>query len=399
MDVFLVLNAGSSSLKFALFPLGSGSEQALSQGKIRDVGEAPEFSLDKVKRESVTENVWRKLSKHSGYDDIINILLDWISHHPAPYNIRAVGHRIVHGGPNFKKPVILTPDIIHALEKLVPLAPLHQPQALAVIREVTRRLPRIPQIACFDTSFHDTQPRFAKLFALPHEYADEGILRYGFHGLSYDSISTQLPKHIGENASGRIIIAHLGNGASLCALKNQKSIATTMGFTPLDGLMMGTRCGSLDPGIILHLIQNKQMSAKDLENMLYNESGLLGVSGISQDMKRLEDSNDPRAREAISLFVYRTVLEIGALIAALGGLDALIFTGGIGENSASTRQLICERMRWLGIELDQSANLAEKNNISSKTSKIDICIVPTNEEIVIVKNMNILLGGGETFEI
>ena len=391
MNVFLVFNAGSSSLKFALFPVEGDTAQVLLQGAVRDIGNAPEFILNTVKHENMTDGFLEKLTKHSGYDDIAGLILDWISRHDMPYHIKAVGHRVVHGGSIYKKPVILTPDIIKVLEALIPLAPAHQPQALAVMSEVTRCLPSIPQIACFDTGFHANQPRLAQLFALPYEYAEAGIIRYGFHGLSYDYVSSQLPKYIGKNASGRVIIAHLGNGASLCALKNLRSIATTMSFTALDGLMMGTRCGSLDPGVILHLLQNNKMSAKDIENMLYHKAGLLGVSGISHDIQRLEDSDDARSREAISLFVYRTALEMGALIAALGGLDALIFTAGIGENSASIRQLICDKMHWAGVELDQPANLAGEPIISSKASKIDVCIVPTNEEIVIAKTMDNLL--------
>jgi len=281
--------------------------------------------------------------------------------------------------------VVVDEVIREKLERLVTLAPLHQPHNLAAIDAIAKVAPGMPQIACFDTSFHRTRPRLARLFALPRELTDEGIIRYGFHGLSYEYIAAALPEQLGILADGRVIVAHLGNGASMCAMQGRRSVATSMGFTALHGLMMGRRCGSLDAGVVLHLLQNRGMSTAQVRHMLYPESGLLGVSGISNNMQVLQECADPKTREAIDLFCYRAACELGSLVTALEGLDAIVFTAGIGENSAEVRRRICERLAWLGVELDQTANDADETVISAADSKVDVLVVPTNEEAVIAK--------------
>jgi acetate kinase len=295
----------------------------------------------------------------------------------------AVGHRVVHGGQLFSAPVLINATVLAELETFVPLAPLHQPHNLATIRALFETMPSLPQVACFDTAFHRTQPEVAQRFALPRRFADAGVRRYGFHGLSYEYIASVLPTIDPTLADARIIVAHLGSGASLCAIQNGRSIATTMGFSPLDGLVMGTRCGNLDPGVLLYLIDHYNMNAQALEQLLYYQSGLLGVSGISNDMRTLLDSDDPLAKEAIDLFVYRAGREIGSLAAALGGLDALIFTGGIGEHSAVIRAQVCHQAAWLGLQLDDSANETDASRISTLNSKVSAWIVATNENLMI----------------
>jgi acetate kinase len=299
---------------------------------------------------------------------------------------------VVHGGVKFTRPVRIDAVVLGELESLVPLAPLHQPHNLAAIRAVAQHAPQLPQVACFDTSFHRTQPALAQAFALPRPYAEQGVRRYGFHGLSYEYIASVLPDIDARAATGRTIVAHLGNGASLCALKTGQSVATTMGFTAVDGLVMGTRCGALDPGVLLFLMDQHGMDARALEELLYQQSGLLGVSGISSDMRTLLASADPRAAEAIELFVYRIGRELGSLTAALGGLDALVFTGGIGENAAAIRARVCRDAAWLGLELDQEANERGGPRLSRPDSRVAAWVVPTNEELMIAQHTRRLLG-------
>jgi acetate kinase len=306
--------------------------------------------------------------------------------------IVAVGHRVVHGGVRFAAPVLLDRARLGELEALVPLAPLHQPHNLAAINAVAAMAPNLPQVACFDTSFHRTQPAVAQAFALPRRYADEGVRRYGFHGLSYEYIASRLATVDARAASGRTVVAHLGNGASMCAMHDGKSVATTMSFTPLDGLVMGTRCGAIDPGVLLYLMDRHGMNARDLERLLYHESGLLGVSGISSDMRGLLESSDHRAAESLDLFVYRIGRELGSLAAALGGLDALVFTGGIGENAVPVRARICRDASWLGLELDEAANEHGGPCISRKGSRISAWVIPTNEELMIARHTQRVLG-------
>jgi acetate kinase len=306
--------------------------------------------------------------------------------------VLGVGHRVVHGGRHLARPVVVNPRVLEQLRGLIPLAPLHQPHNLAAIDAVTARLPDVPQVACFDTSFHRGQPAVAEVVPLPADIRALGVQRYGFHGLSYEYIASVLPDVAPDVADGRVIVAHLGSGASLCAMKGRKSVDSTLGFTALDGLCMGTRPGALDPGVVLYLFQTLRLSAKDVETILYKKSGLLGLSGISNDMRDLVGRREPESRLAVDYFVYRVVKEIGALTAALGGLDALVFTAGIGENSPEIRRRICEGCAWLGVALDADANLTKHQRISRAESRIPVWVIPTNEELVIARHTGVLLG-------
>lgn len=381
-DVILTINAGSSSLKFALHPVDAHLTPVL-RGKVTGIKRAPEFSISAPKGSPLPVPV---LNADATHEDAARILLDWLAAHADEHSVVGVGHRVVHGGQDFAAPARITSEVVTALTALTPLAPLHQPHNLAAVHLIAEQFPTLPQVAVFDTSFHTTQDPLAKMFALPHELSDQGLMRYGFHGLSYEFIASTLPDHLGEKADGKVIVAHLGNGASLCAIKDGKSVATTMGFTALDGLVMGRRSGRIDPGVILHLVQQRGMSVPDIEKLLYQQSGLQGVSGISNAMQDLEASDDPRAKTAIDLFCYRAAAEIAALIPALGGLDALIFTAGIGENSARARAGICDRLEWLGITLDAQANEAAALRINDKNARCDVLVVPTNEDAVIAQH-------------
>jgi acetate kinase len=303
-----------------------------------------------------------------------------------------VGHRVVHGGARHVRPCLVTPEVIAELRALVPLAPLHQPYNVGAIEAVAARLPGVPQVACFDTSFHRGQPEVAQLVPLPKEIRDGGVQRYGFHGISYEYIASVLPEVAPGIAEGRVIVAHLGSGASLCALKARKSVDSTLGFTALDGLCMGTRPGSVDPGVILHLFQTMGLSPKDVETMLYKKSGLLGISGKSNDMRELIDDPDPRARLAVDYFVYQAAKHVGAMAAVLGGVDALVFTAGIGEHSAAIRRRICEASAWLGLALDGEANERHATRISQADSRVSAWVIPTNEELMIARHTGALLG-------
>ena len=381
-DVVLTVNAGSSSLKFALHALANPLQPVL-RGKVTGLKRAPRFSLSVPAGTSLPLPALDPACTHEG---ATVILLDWLAAHAPEHVIRAVGHRVVHGGQTFDGPAMVTAQSLAAMAELTPLAPLHQPHNLAAIRLIAERAPDLPQVACFDTSFHATQPEVNRLFALPYEMSQDGLLRYGFHGLSYDFIASTLPAHLGAQAGGRVVVAHLGNGASLCALKDQKSVATTMGFTALDGLVMGRRSGRIDPGVILHLVQQRGMSVPEIDALLYQQSGLLGVSGVSNAMQDLEASDDPRAKLAIDLFCYRAACEIAGLLPSIGGIDALIFTAGIGENSAATRRGICDQLEWLGIELDHAANEAGATVISTAKAACKVLVVPTNEDAVIAQS-------------
>jgi acetate kinase len=356
-DAILVLNAGSSSLKFSVFSAYSpstGAAALLVHGQVEGIGTAPRLVLRNERGEIVEDN--RFAGSDFDHERAFGVAVERCQARFGSNRLVAVGHRVVHGGVAFTTPVRIDAAVLAALERLVPLAPLHQPHNLAAVRAVTRRAPNLPQVACFDTAFHCTQPEVAQRFALPRRFTDEGVRRYGFHGLSYEYIASVLPGTDARAATGRTVVAHLGNGASLCALLGGRSIATTMSFTPADGLVMGTRVGSLDPGVVLYLASRHGMDARALEHLIYHESGLLGVSGVSSDMRTLLGSDDPRAAEAIDLFVYRVGRELGSLAAALGGLDALVFTGGIGENSAAIRARICRAAAWLGVESDDREN-------------------------------------------
>ncbi len=378
----LVLNAGSSSIKFAVYP-AAGGDAPLIKGMIDGIGGAARFKATGADGSALEAGGLSKLGDGLGHADLTARLLTWLDAEGGDFTTVAVGHRVVHGGRGFIDPVLIDARVMAALEDLVPLAPLHQPHNLSAIKAVAERAPDLPQIACFDTAFHRTQGRLAELFALPRALSEEGIIRYGFHGLSYDYIASVLPNHLGDKADGRVIVAHLGNGASLCAMDKRRSVDTTMGFTALDGLMMGSRCGAVDAGVVLHLLQEKGMSVADVERLLYRESGLLGVSGLSNNMRDLAESGRPEAREAVDLFCYRAAKQLCALLPTLGGLDALVFTAGIGENSPTVRAKICSHLGWLGVDLDNQANGANAERINTPSSSVAICVLPTDEELVI----------------
>jgi acetate kinase len=387
----LVLNAGSSSLKFSVFA-DEDPPRPLLRGQLEALLTRPRF-LARAGGAVVAEKEWPP-GTHLGHAGAIDHLLSWGQGGVlGGHTISAVGHRVVHGGPRRRGPVLVDPATLAELAALVPLAPLHQPHSLAAIAAVAERAPSVPQVACFDTAFHATQPTVAQSFALPHRYFDEGVRRYGFHGLSYESIAVTLPSLTPAAAAGRTVVAHLGNGASLCALAGGRSVATTMGFTALDGLVMGTRCGALDPGVLLYLMDRHGMDARALERLLYHHSGLRGVSGGSSDMRELLARSDAPARAAVDLFVYRIDRELGSLAAALGGLDALVFTGGIGENAAPIRARVCGGARWLGLELDAAANARGGPCISAGESRVSAWVIPTDEELMIARHTRAVLGG------
>jgi acetate kinase len=391
-DAILVLNAGSSSLKFSVF-LDGEPPQPLLRGQIEGLFTQPHFEAHDQGGGMVGEKEW-PAGTRLGHDGAMEFLFDWGRGGPLRgHHVVAAGHRVVHGGPSFTQPVRIDADVLAALDGLVPLAPLHQPHNLTAIKAILQRTPELSQVACFDTAFHRTQPAVAQAFALPRRYSEEGVLRYGFHGLSYEYIASVLPGTAPGAARGRTVVAHLGNGASMCALQGGRSIATTMSFTAVDGLPMGTRCGALDPSVLLYLMDHHSMDARGLEALIYQQSGLLGVSGISSDMRTLLTSPDPRAAEAIDLFIYRIGRELGSLAAALGGLDALVFTGGIGEKAVRIRAGVCRDAAWLGLELDSAANDAGGPRISRVDSRVTAWVIPTNEELMIAQHTRRLLAG------
>jgi acetate kinase len=389
-DAILVLNTGSSSLKFSVFLDGEPPEPLL-RGQLEGLFTRPRFVARDQHGRAAGEQEW-PAGTRLGHDGAIDFLFAWGRGGAlGGHRIVAAGHRVVHGGLKFTRPVRIDANVLAALEAFVPLAPLHQPHNLAAIRAIAQRAPELPQVACFDTSFHRTQPAVAHAFALPRRYAEEGVLRYGFHGLSYEYVASVLPGLDARAAAGRTVVAHLGNGASMCALRGGQSVASTMGFTAVDGLPMGTRCGALDPGVLLYLMDHHGMDARALEKLIYQQSGLLGVSGVSSDMRTLLTSPDPRAAEALDLFVYRIGRELGSLAAALGGLDALVFTGGIGENAAVIRARVCRDAAWLGLDLDETANDAGGPRITYPGSRVSAWVIPTNEELMIAQHTRRLL--------
>lgn len=377
----LVLNAGSSSLKFALYR--ATDLVALCRGGIDGIGKSARLKLSEAPPAVIA--AVGDAPADEGHDGIKAWLIAKLEAAFPDVQLAAAGHRVVHGGREFAEPVVVTQEIVSRLEAFIPLAPSHQPHNLASIRAVSARWPGLPQVACFDTEFHRTQPRIAQLFALPRALSDDGILRYGFHGLSYEYIADALPGIAGARAEKRVIVAHLGHGASMCAMRERRSIATTMGFTATDGLPMGERCGALDPGVVLHLIEQKGLSPDEVADLLNKKSGLLGVSGISDDVRELLASDRVEAREALDLFVYRAARELGSLMATLGGLDVLVFTAGIGEHAALLRQRICAASAWTGIEIDAAANARHATRISTERSPVAVFIIPTNEELVIAR--------------
>ena len=383
--VILALNAGSSSIKFGLFEVRDGSGlRLMSRGGIEGVGGDPHFTARSADGSVLADTRWR--GKDAEYDAMLGALLAWTEGHVQPDTLAAAGHRVVHGGRDFTDPVRLTADVVRQLDALTPLAPLHQPHSLAPIRALMALRPGLPQVAGFDTAFHRTMPAVATRFALPREYEAEGVRRYGFHGLSYEYIAHALRQAFPRLAAGRVVVAHLGNGASLCAMRDGRSQDTTMGFTTLDGLVMGTRCGTLDAGVVLYMLRQKGLAARAVEHVLYERSGLLGVSGLSGDMRTLLASSDPRAREAVELFAFRAGRETAAMAASLGGLDGFVFTGGIGEHAAEARAMVCERLRWLGVELDAAANTGGAGRISTPGSRVEVRVIPTDEEATIARH-------------
>jgi len=381
----LVLNAGSSSVKFALYDVDDAERlERTAQGEVEGIGTRPRL---RVHGATPGDAVERPLAGADGVDHrgAIAAIRAWLHEHRRGTRLVAVGHRVVHGGPQHAEPARVDAALLAALERLVPLAPLHQPHNLAAIRAILADAPDLPQVACFDTAFHRTQPPVAQTFALPRALTDE-LRRYGFHGLSYEYISTLLPTLAPHLADGRVVVAHLGNGASLCAMRAGRSVATTMGLTALDGLPMGTRCGALDPGVLLYLMDQRGMDARAIEHLLYEQSGLLGLSGISNDMRALLASDDPQARAAVDVFVYRIGREIGSLAAALGGLDGLVFTAGIGEHAETIRARVCRDAAWLGIELDEAANRAGGPCLSTARSAVSAWVVPTDENLMIARH-------------
>jgi acetate kinase len=391
-DAVLVLNAGSSSIKFSLFTLGDeGRPTAGIRGQVEGIGTAPRFEAgDPDGTVLADERVPR--AGDATHEDCLRHIGDWLRDRGGDIDIAGVGHRVVHGGVHFSEPVLVNEAVLTTLDRLVPLAPLHQPHNLAAIRAVAAALPDVPQVACFDTSFHRTQPKLAESFGLPAEFYDRGVRRYGFHGLSYEYIALRLAEVAPEVAGGRVIAAHLGNGASMCAMADGRSVTSTMGFTAVEGLPMGTRTGSLDPGVVLYLLQ-QGMDEQAIEDLLYRRSGLLGLSGTSNDMRQLLRSPDGGAQFAVDYFIYRIGREAGSLAAALGGMDALVFSAGIGENSAEIRARACAACAWLGVELDEAANRAGGPRISTTDSRASAWVIATNEELMIARHTVRVLGG------
>jgi acetate kinase len=383
-----VMNAGSSSIKFAVFQ-DDEDQSLLFRGQIEKIGVAPQLTVEDAQGQSLIDREWgaRDLDHRSGTKIILQTCIALLGGEA----VEGIGHRVVHGGTQFTAPIPITKDVLTALKALSPLAPLHQPHNIAPIEAIMAEAPHIPQVACFDTAFHQTQAHLAQALALPREITQSGVRRYGFHGLSYEYVSGKLRSVAPDLAQKKVIIAHLGNGASLCALDNGRSVATTMGFTAVEGLMMGTRCGSIDPGVLIYLMDQNRLDARGLEDLVYKKSGLLGVSGISSDMRTLRQSDDPRAREAIDLFIYRIVREIGSLAAALGGLDGLVFTGGIGQRDLKTRSEVIAGCAWLGAELDADANARGEGRIDSSSSRLPVWVLPTDEERVIARHTAELL--------
>ena len=388
-DTVLALNAGSSSVKFGLYDLNPSVELVLVARGALESGDAPRMSAKAADGTPLCDvRLSADVAQSTGFGE----MLHWIEEELGGRRLVAAGHRIVHGGRDFADPVRLTPSVIEALDALTPLAPLHQPRSLAPIRMLADQRPDLPQVGCFDTAFHRSIDPPASRFALPRRFEAEGIRRYGFHGISYEYISGRLGE-MGMKGN-RTVVAHLGNGASLCAIRDGRSVDTTMGFSTLDGLVMGTRCGALDPGILLYLLLEKDMLPEEIQRMLYEDSGLLGVSGVSGDMRTLEGSDDPRAAEAVELFIFRAAREVAALANTMGGFDCLVFTAGIGERSAPVRKAICERLGWLGVQIDSSANDAHAAVFNRPDAAVEVRMIPTDEEVVIAHHtLNVMRSG------
>lgn len=413
MSDLLVLNAGSSSLKFALFEEDGRALRERLRGQVEGLPGRPRFEADlavdddaragagaPATRQRAADRRWAAGEAGAPRDvrAALGVVLEWLHENVRPLAVRAIGHRVVHGGATHAAPVVVDDAVFGELEKLVPLAPLHEPHNLEGVRAARERFPAVPQVACFDTAFHRGHAFAEEAFALPREYYDAGVRRYGFHGLSYEHVADRLAQLSPAAGRGRAIVAHLGSGASACAIRDGRSVASTMGFTALDGLVMGTRPGQIDPGVLLWLMTDRGMDAAAISDLLYKRSGLKGLSGISNDMRDLRASDAPAAREAIEVFVARLVREVGALAAVLEGLDALVFTAGIGENDAALRAQACARLRWLGVELDEAANAGHGRGrdglVSAPGSPVEVRVIPTDEERMIARHVQRVLAEG-----
>ncbi|MBR0993571.1 acetate/propionate family kinase [Bradyrhizobium japonicum] len=388
-DMVLVLNAGSSSIKFGLFDVAAAEPSLLCKGLLDEHEAKPRLVVRSPTGEDLFET--RREAPDADGGHLFADVLAFIQERYGGHRLQAVGHRIVHGGPDYLGPVALTEDVIAKLAALTPLAPLHQPRCLAPIHALAALRPGLTQIACFDTAFHHGLTPPASRFAMPRRFEERGVRRYGFHGLSFEYVAGRLAGIAPELAAKRVVIAHLGNGASLCALRNGSSVDTTMGLTPLDGLVMGTRCGTIDPGVLLYLQQHEKMSLEDIQHLLYHESGLLGVSGISADMRALLASNEIAAREAVDLFTFRAAQQVAMMATTLGGLDCLVFTGGIGEHAKEIRSAISERLDWMGVRIDAAANDEARERISGDDSAVEVFAIPTNEELTIARHCRSVL--------
>lgn len=393
-DAVLVLNSGSSSIKFGLFDISAAEPTLLCKGLLDEHEAKPRLVVKSPGGEDLFETHREASDADSGhlFGDVLGFVEDRFGDH----RLRAIGHRIVHGGPDYSGPVELTDDVYARLEALSPLAPLHQPRCLEPVRTIAAIKPGLTQIACFDTAFHHSMAPPASRFAIPRRFEARGVRRYGFHGLSFEYVAGRLVEIAPELAAKRTVIAHLGNGASLCALQDGRSVDTTMGLTPLDGLVMGTRCGAIDPGVLLYLQQHERMSAEDVQHLLYHQSGLLGVSGLSADMRALLASHEAAAREATDLFVFRAAQQVAMMTTTLGGLECLVFTGGVGEHAKEIRSAIGERLGWLGVRIDAAANGEGRERINSGDSSVDVLVIPTNEELTIARHCAAVLGAKAT---
>ena len=394
MDAILVVNSGSSSVKFQVFAVDDARLDRLIKGQISGIAVAPRLQAQDASGKSMVDRKFAS-AEIADVGAALAIAGEWLREQHSIMPV-AVGHRVVHGGPDYARPILVDRDVLGRLEQLVSLAPLHQPNNLAPIRSILKSNPSLPQVACFDTAFHRGHGALADHYALPEQLYAEGVRRYGFHGLSYEYIASRLPEVAPSVAAKRVIVAHLGSGASMCALSGGRSVMSTMGFTALDGLPMGTRPGQLDPGVVLYLIQQKGMSAAAVQDLFYHQSGLKGLSGISNDMRDLEASSDPRAEFALQYFACHIGLYAGMLAASLGGVDAFVFTAGIGENSASFRARVAERLAWLGTAIDPAANASNALVISRPGAAVPLYVVPTDEEIMIARHTRALLAGRAT---
>jgi acetate kinase len=398
-DAILVLNAGSSSIKFSVFLAERGELQLHFNGQLEGLFTSPRFVAKNPDGTVLGEKSWGEGVK-LGHDGAIEFLRGFLREHRGGLQLVGMGHRVVLGGLKYPGPVRVDAQVLADLERLIPLVPLHQPHNLGPIRLVLEKMPDVPQVACFDTAFHHTNPPLTQMFALPQALTDEGVRRYGFHGLSYEYIASILPERAPRAATGKTVVLHLGNGSSMCAMAAGRSMACTMGFSALDGLPMGTRCGALDPGVILFLLDHKKMDFRALEKLLYSQSGLLGVSGISSDVRELLQSQDPRAKLALDLYIYRIGRELGSLAAALGGLDAIVFTAGIGQNAVPIRERVCRDAAWLGVELDSAANAKPGGSgcITTPKSRVAAWVLNTNEELMIARHTQRIIGANEKNE-